>query len=643
MAVNGFSDDAKNNPEQPTQQPLPSNEDLIAEQPASSQQQPEVNPQPQPHEMPFNNFKPLLLGVASLPTINSVRGSDYTNNIAKALREIYDNIITGSFKPVITILDKEKMHGLAYSSIVVSVMYNKAIRYFTIQLEATGRKTLTVSDVINELSNASRNPNTPLNIYTVDDGLDFTLFNIIHGQLLLAYGIENKPNDMPEFVNVDGVILHTSHPDFEEIAGNLARLAYNACVSDIAINANQGDLNIAASIASNPDANYVYKANISKNQSFTELGLPVRTDWKIDLYQTIKHRNMHSINLQTHEIPCSRTCGYIDVLPEEIRLGSSFPGQYAIGNEPKITRYHPHIIITATEAQQPTVGYLLLSIVNALIMCNQNMWLAALKPTDPKNHIGILNTDAKIDQGVGEKLDLTNKSYTIEQVYNSISQMVSLPPVISIDIDSFGPQSSISSIIARANGYNTANGPSAAGLLIQKAWELTGGFFPKDYPLDDIFYSNATILPNGKWSDKTGERDLREIDYIFIANHSDDKQLLSQYALSEIGVGSQNLDTYLTRIAIINKFVSSAEIISKTIRCTFTNNFISTLTNAVCNSGLNVRYTPEITSMPDQNLSIMSAALQRAGIAGLNTSFAQEYIQSRPNFYTPYTNIGTRF
>lgn len=631
MAVTGFGDDAN---KQPEQQPLQNNDDLLAGQAGVNQQ--DVN---YTEEEPIT---PLLLGAATLPTINSVRGSDYTNNIAKALKEIYNNVITNNFKPVITVLDKEKIQGIAYSSVVVSILQKNELRYFTIQLEATGRKTITVGDIVNELANSTRNPNTQPNIYTVDDGLDPTLFTIIEQQLVNSYNFTAEKLKEIVFINVDGVILHASHPEFEEIAANLARLAYNAAISDMSIGGKQGDLNIAASLHANPDANYVYKANVNKTQSYTELGLPVRADWKVDLYQTIKHRNMTSINLQTQEIPCSRTCGYIDVLPEEIRVGSSFPGQYAIGNEPKITRYHPHIIITATETQQPTVGYLLLSIVNSLIMCNQNMWLSALKPTDPKNHIGILNTEAKIDQGVGEKLDLTNKSYTIEQIYNSISQMVSLPPVVSIDIDSFGPQSSVASLIARANGFNTGDSASAAKLLVYKAHELTGGLFPSEYPINDIFYNVPVILPNGKWSDKTGERDLRDIDYIFIANHTDDKSLLSQYALSEVGIGYQNLDTYLTRVAIINKFVSSAEVISKTIRCTFTNNFILTLTNAICGCGLNVRYTPEITTLPDQNLSIMSALLQRAGLTGLNTGFAQEFIQSRPNFMTPYTNMGMR-
>lgn len=582
----------------------------------------------------------LILGQNLLPTITNARGSEYTNNIAKALKEIYKTVPNGlgvdAPQPIVTIFDKEKTPGIAYSCIVVSIKTDD-IRFFTIQLEATGRRTITAGEIINELSNTSKNPQAKLNIYTADDGIDPMLNSIIAAELFKIY---NAP--IEEFASVDGVVLHATHPEFETIASDLARIAFNACVADSCINTKEfKDLNLVESLKASPEAKYIYKANISKNQSYTELGRPVRADFKIDLYQSIKYNNTYSINSQAHEIPCSRTCGYIDLLPEEFYTTPAFPGQFVSNNAPKVVRYHPHIIITSVETTQPTIGYLLLGIANALVMTNSSLWLAALKPTDPKNNIGVLNVDAKIDGGVGEKLNLTSKEYDIQRVYNSIQQMVSLSPVVSIDIESFGPQTFFTSILAKAaSSHATQDRENSRLTLLHRVRELTNGHFPAEYPTNEIFSGDSVIIPLGKWSDKSGERDIRDVDYIFIANHTDDKSLLNQYTTAEAGIGYQNLDTFLTKTAILNKFISSAEIISKGIRVTFSSRFINELTIAIMKTGLNVQYTPEIVQTTDNNLSLMAAYYANAGLNGYHNGFITPFTPSQPNYSAGYSNIG---
>ena len=572
--------------------------------------------------------KTLTLGRNVMPLISSDRGSEYTNSICKALDEIYSKLDI-PVKPRIVPLDKEKIQGIAYSSVLVTLKTDK-IRYFTILLEATGRKAQTAGEIVAELNTASRAPGQAPLIYTADDGIDAALDNIIRAELARVIG-------KGEYVNVDGLVLPSSHGDFNQLAPGVARIAYNACVTDNSFDTDSlNDLSIEDSIKEVPNATYLYKSNMSKAPVYNDVGNPIRADWKIDLYQSIKQRQTTSINLQNTELACSRTCGYVDVIPAEVQVGVTPMGQPQVG-----TRFHPHIIITSTEGTQPTIGYLLLGIVNSFVMNNVNMWLASLKPTDATNNIGILNAIATVDEGKGEKINLADKKYDMNSVYSVIRKMVSLDPIVSIDVESFGPQTSYSSVIAvAAQPGASAEKHAALQAIVKTASVLTNGRFPIEYPINDIFAGEGVIIPLGKWSDKGGERDIRDIDYTFIAAHSEDASLLNQYALSMLPKSQTSYDPFLTKVGIISKLVNTAEITSKGIRVTFTRNFINTLSAAVVGAGLNVQYTPEITYQAENTLSLLNPFLGNATLGGYNAGFAREFVNQGPSFNTSWVNTG---
>lgn len=579
----------------------------------------------------FNsNKKSLTLGRSIMPLISSDRGSEYTNSICKVLEEIYDKIDIPN-KPKVIPLDKEKIQGIAYSSVLVTLKTDK-VRYFTILLEATGRKALTAGEIIAELNNASRAPGQAPSIYTADDGIDLALDMIIKDELGRVFG-------SGEYVSVDGLVLPCTHGDFSQLAAGIARIAYNACATDNSFDENAvNDLSIEDSIKEVPNATYLYKSNMSRSTIYNDVGNPVRADWKIDLYQSIKQRQTTSINLQNTEFACSRTCGYVDVIPEEVQVGVTPMGQAQIA-----TRFHPHIIITSTEGTQPTIGYLLLGIVNSFVMNNPNMWLATLKPnpSDPKNNIGILNAIAKIDEGKGEKMNLADKKYDMNTVYTVIRKMVSLDPIISIDVESFGPQTSYSSVLAVASKPGmSADKQAALQTIVNTASALTNGRFPNTFPVGNIFVNEGVVIPFGKWSDKGGERDIRDIDYTFIAAHSEDAELLNQYALSTLPKTQTSYDPFLTKVGIISKLVNTAVITSKGVRVTFTRDFINALSQAVVASGLNVQYTPEISYQAENTLSILNPFFGNATLGGYQAGFAREFVNQGPSYQTGWVNTG---
>ena len=180
---------------------------------------------------------------------------------------------------------------------------------------------------------------------------------------------------------------------------------------------------------------------------------------------------------------------------------------------------------------------------------------------------------------------------------------------------------------------------AAQRLIIETASWLTSGKFPSNFNPNEIFASDGVVIPVGKWSDKSGERDIREIDLAFNASHTDSMEFLTTWAQSNLPKHITGLDPYMTKVNIISKLIPSAEITGKAIRVTFSNAFISALESAAIGSGLNVRYEPQIKFAESNNLSILSNYLNNAGINNAG-GFAQAMVQAGPNYSTAYGNVG---
>lgn len=561
------------------------------------------------------------------------QGSDYTNNISDAIKEVFKRANT-KFTPVITVLDKESTANIAYSAIVVSLQKGNVVSYFTILLEGTGRKPLTAGEVAAEWQTAIKVPNSNITVYTTDDAFDNILFGQITSALAVNYG-----NNV-SYVSVDGLILRHAHMDIKLLAQFLAATAYNACAVKHELWESEEDINIQGFLAENKDKTLKIDSTISKAAMKNEIGYPVRCDWLLSLNLIDNKPMVQSINLQNNKINLAMVGGFIDAIPEVINVPSALGMAGAVTQQ---IRLHPNIVITSTSLNKPTLGNLLLGIATSATMLNPNMWLAPLRLMEGKTGYGSLNLFTNLENaqnGVGAKYVLDPKKYSVEEIQNILKNMFTLAPVLSMDIESYGANTFISSAFpAGAKGKADANKTAACQLIVKTINWLTSGAFPADFPINEIFNSEGIVIPLGTWNDNKAERDIREIDLAFLASHTDDMNLLNRWITSNVPMSSSGVDPFMTKVDIISKVVPSAEISGKAVRVTFTHKFMSTLMSAVQSSGLTARYEPEVKYMENNNISIMSSFLANAGLSNVN-GFGYEAIQSGPNYRTAYTSAG---
>lgn len=585
-------------------------------------------------------------------------GSEYTNKVGTAIQELLQNNKHEGkvkIKPEVTVLDNSLYTNLDYSVIVVSALLGKAICYYSVILEATGRSSFTAKEITDELEAAKRNPvqqNRYVDVYVPGDCNDVNLHSQIEEVLFGKY------HGAEEVISLDG---HVFFKDLEVSRDSITRttvLAYNAIYAQAVIENGFKDLNISYAMTPSNNNDGTSKtgqplirsmralANTSVPTSTSEVGTPVRSNWQLALEAQCSTRSgrQSERNNRGVSLMLSRSTGFIEAIPQEADV-QAYPG----GPVMKKKQFVPNIVITSVAPQAPMTGYLLLSIISSIIMTDSNMWLAAL---DVKN-AGALNlfTDLTNAVGtgkspVGEKMDFTKQGF--EKYYPLLKEMFGTQPLVSVDAESFGPQTFYTSILtaaaAPAVSKETADMKRAASeMLIDAAVWLTNGLFPKDFNPDSIFVSEGIVIPTGTWSDKSGLRDIRDIDYAFIANQTDDLNILQKWAMTVLPFSKNGgLDPFLTRVEIINKFIPTAKITGKATRVTFTSLFINTLVDAAKRSGLNITYEPEIKTVDNSvNFSQFNGYLQ-AGLLNNAYGFANEFTQGGWSFNTPYayTNGG---
>jgi hypothetical protein len=273
---------------------------------------------------------------------------------------------------------------------------------------------------------------------------------------------------------------------------------------------------------------------------------------------------------------------------------------------------------------------MLLGLIAGTVMVNSNMWLACVTPYG-KNDTGSLNLYTNLD-GNRTVLELGSKKTTPEEMYSILTQMYSLAPIISFDVPSFGPQTFFTSILsAAASPVASKTKESALRRLIQIAVRLTDTAFPADFPINEIFVNNGVGIPCGVWADKTGERDIRDIDMAFIASQTRDVGMMNQWAVSSLPREVTGRDPFLLKTEIISRLVPDAEIRGKAIRVTFTSKFISTLISAMRAAGLEPRYEPAVLFN------------EQSSIANLGTYFSQGAMGNIGGFQRFQQNTGNNW
>ena len=575
----------------------------------------------------------LGFGVSNIFSMSNNLGSEYTNELAGNIQKMYDKLPKLE-RPKVSILDKDIMGKFAYSSILVSLDLKTTVNYYIILLEATGREPLTANDYIAEIQTAQRNINHRAIVYTTDDAVD----TYMHEEIMKALKIEYPT--ATNFVSMDGLIIPSVQHDTLAVSSKVASIAYNACRSQKAfLSGASKDINISAALAKAPTTILKLESNMLKQTTADEVDNPVRSDWIIELNAIDTANNTSSINLQNAKQTLTQVSGFVDAIPEEVVMPVMY-GAPAVTN----IRLHPHVIIDSNATYAPTPGYAMLGLISGLVMTNENMWLASVMPKDAKGvrNTGALNLLTNIENNsnrIGEVADLSSKKTKVDEAYGLLRQMYSLAPIVSYDIQSFGPQTNYTSQFAlAAQPGNNEHKLNAAKQIIETAVWLTNGSFPAEFNINSIFSSTGIMIPTGKWSDKSGERDIRDIDAAFIATQTGDIETVHRWVLSGVPQEATGLDPYTTRVDIISKLVPSAVITGRTVRVTFTSEFITTLMAAATASGLDLSYEPEVKFAETNNLGIMSGVLANAGVGNIGGFSTRS--NTGPVYQTSYSNVG---
>lgn len=567
-------------------------------------------------------------GTRDIMVMNSNLGSEYTLNFAKDVEAVYAK---NQLRPKVTILDREKLDGLAYSSIVVSHKHGASVSYFIILLSETGREAMKASEITAELS-MERTHNQRPNVFTLDDGIDSRLHEEVIRILAAHYG------DV-KFVSVDGEIVRRNHS--ESLPIKVASTAFNAVTIDPLIAAGEyEDLNISKAIADTPNRTLSLESNLLKQVVLNEAEAPLRHDFSVDLVSVDVSPQAHSINVANSRDTLAKVVGFIDTMPANF-TAPAMPGTMPV----QTISLHPHIIINSVDVKIPSPGFMMMGLVSSLIMTKPDMWIPAMMPKDAKdyNNVGALNIITNLNNNqnrIGEALDLKGKNVTKEKAYGIIKSMCKHTPIVSMDIESFGPQTYYTSLLSvAAQSTNGQAKRAASAELIETAVLLTNGNFPANFNPDNIFANDGIVVPTGTWYDKGGERDIRDIDLAFIANRTQDPELLNAWAFSNLPRQVSGKDPFGTKVDIISKLIPDADISGKATRVTFTTEFITTLANAATAAGFSTRYKASYVFEQASNIGEVGSYLQRAGVSDV-TGFASQAMNSGPSYNFGYSNVG---
>jgi len=569
---------------------------------------------------------------SELQLLSVTSGSEYTNTISNNLQEIYNTL---PVKPTITVLDKERMMNMdGYSYIVISMPDGAGRVVFHITLlETTGPKPLTANEIYTEAARSIREPNTPMRVYTPDDAINTRLHEMVLRELSNIY-----PGK--DFTSVDGLVVHNTNMDLKELSIRIASIAFNAVHTEIKMSTGAlSDINITETLQTSGNTVFKLETNLYHTTVKNVMGVPIRQDFKVDLVALDNRNSNFEFNADTRRLLTS-TAGFVDAIREDIPVNTQY------GMAPVVTtRLHPNLVITNTEIKNPTEGFMLLSTVAATVMIRPELWVQSLASIDPKspNSPGSLNIITNLENnqnGVGVPLDLSSKEVTTEEHYTLLRQMYSLAPVLSVDVESFGHETYYMSVLAAAAGPgNSQSKRDALDEIVETCEQLTNGNFPSNFPRANIFATEGVVVPLGYWMDKSGERDIRDIDMAFIASQTSDVNLINKWGMTARPASVTSLDPFLTKCEIIKQLVPDAVINGKAIRITYTSEFLQTLVVGTEAAGLTARYESGAVINQQYDTKFFTDYLATAGLANA-AGFGQQRASGGNGAYTAYSGMG---
>lgn len=538
----------------------------------------------------FGNSNTMRFGV-----IAKGSGSEFVgrvrNGIVKYMSDLNDSISAS----VITLEGEE----LAYNTILICFVDKTnpgTVAYHALLLEATGKKPEPLT--INEGGIVISHPRTP------SDAFDIEMYKIIEAKMRREFPSHNIINAGGSVVYADQELFYKNQDgeyNVSEKFRNVLFKASNLISTEMHIVAHPDeDINLADIIRNDANSNVrtslVINVTQERQSIETDTGNVVRSDVNVSFRsKRVSTTSYNSLNGGQQVEEFGRVNGFVDL----INLGSQ-NGFFMNPNDIPTQRYGARFIITGIESNIAfTPAAILLMATTISPIRYENNWVTLLrsKNTNRKEidftDIGALGIENNLTPNIPDTgfkhIDTKSESVTAQDFAVLTSRLLHKDLVISMDVMDHDIDSCYLDVFSIANDNPSNN--KAREIIYRSANILTGGHFSKYMPSSDgIFTDHENRIHMGYFTRNGKRHDVREIDYIAVANYASatkDPSILTRWAQT-FNDKSKPLYTRLAeRLAIIKEVSGDSFVLTGyASRVTFTGRFTDALLNAINATGM---------------------------------------------------------
>ena len=539
--------------------------------------------------------------------------SEVLSNLEAKLSEVYKSAAGGRYQIKLIPIDMNNEVRVAVSALVVAATCTDSPKL------GVGFHTLILEGSVDPIPSKFENINGQ-NVEIMrlaSEGYDEAMRAVVYEEVSKAFPnlepVDTEACLVPRAINLDD----------KTIVHNLATNALYAIVTEL-VSSSDGFQDVSIPCV-RKDANLTARVTFGNAEQIDAVGSPQRSDVVIEVIAGQQNQQGQFTERQSK---ITQISGYLDLMwdPVAPQANPYAPMQYQQQPQNASQLYAPNFVITGLESQQVlTLPAQLLALATVMTLNENSAWARGFAPklgADMNVHdIGAIGIEANIEKspsGYGSRIDTHTDSFRPETLMQLLGAYVRPNLMISLDVSEAGPSTWYNSVFPAVAAGNA----KAVRYLIEAADYLTAGEFSKVYQGGKIAL-DAGRIHMGYFEDRNGRHDIREIDYLAVANMVGEKDatVIRQYSDTWLNL---NVDPKV-RIAerrrlIQNLCPGQVTYTGYGRRVIFGADFLFALLQACVNAGLDLRTQypyAEMASIERASGSFASSALLNNSQTGL--------------------------
>ena len=539
----------------------------------------------------------------------------------KAMKEFWDENITRDLDVAMIPVDRTNIANLAVSVLLViardSSKETARVAYHALLIENS------VEPFPPRIENIGGKPIEVMQL--TSDTYDASMINILHEVVKSMYP------KAEHILNADAEVI-PRHFDLTN-ENNIRYITINsllACRSVLATHdPNFKDLNLinARKNTSNLSQTVVFSKQVEEHN---QAGFPVRNDIVMTTVAT-PVQNSNNFITQNQTV-ITRTTGYIDLLYQDTGNFFSHNGNAMWAINPinpaaPTPVYQANFVLTSlNNFKMQTLPGILLALVNASFIREDNRWLPALMPVpgvkDDMHSIGNIGYDIPVfGDGKIEPFAVTADKFDYSDLARLYARFFHQGLAISLDVPECGPESWQYKVFAAA----ALNNQNAINAIRNAADILTNGYFTRYYAQmqggsNQFVFTNENMIFNGYYIDKNNRRrDIRDLDYLAVAGMAGKKNRdeIATYT-DTFNAALPLADRMHTRRVMTTSYLPNVVFTGRSVRVSFEAQFIIALIQGAMECGYHV--TPQQQHMDNINYQRANAGYINGAVLAANTS-----------------------